>query len=67
MFNNGLLDKLWMGVSLYNQTENSAMDKIRAVRGLSLTGFVLFSYKQFQQNKRLRNLYMYEVINNGNQ
>jgi len=64
MFNNGLMDKLWMGVSLYNQTEYSAMDKIRTVRGLSLTGFVLFSYKQFQQNKRLRNLYMYEVTNN---
>jgi uncharacterized lipoprotein YddW (UPF0748 family) len=67
MLNNGLMDKLWMGVSLYNQTENSAMEKIRTVRGLSLTGFVLFSYRQFQQNRRLRNLYMYEVTNNRSQ
>jgi len=65
MLNNGLMEKLWMGVSLYNQTENSAIDKIRAVRELSLSGFVLFSYKQFQQNKRLQNLYMHEVIKNG--
>lgn len=65
MLNNGVMDKLWMGVSLYNQTENSAIEKIRAVRELSLNGFVLFSYKQFQQNKRLQNLYMHEVINNG--
>ena len=65
MLSSGLMDKLWIGVSLYNQTENSAIDKIRAVRELSLTGFVLFSYKQFQQNRRLQNLYMHEVINKG--
>jgi uncharacterized lipoprotein YddW (UPF0748 family) len=65
MLSNGLMEKLWMGVSLYNQTENSAMDKIRAVRDLSLSGFVLFSYKQFQRNKRLQSLYIQEVINNG--
>lgn len=63
MLSNGLMQKLWMGVSLYNQTEISAIDKIRAVRELSLSGFVLFSYKQFQQNKRLQNLYIEEITN----
>lgn len=64
LLNNGLMNQLWIGISLYNQSEYSVIEKIRAVHELSLNGFVLFSYKQFKQNKNLQRLYIQEVITN---
>ena len=61
MLNSGLMNKLWIGISLYNQSELAVLEKIRAVQELSLNGFVLFSYKQFKQNKNLQRLYIQEV------
>jgi uncharacterized lipoprotein YddW (UPF0748 family) len=64
MLNNGLMNKLWIGISLYNQSEYAVVEKIRAIQELSLNGFVLFSYKQFNKNKKLQRLYIQEVLTN---
>lgn len=64
MLNSGLMNKLWIGISLYNQSEFAVLEKIRAVQELSLNGFVLFSYKQFKPNKKLQRLYIQEVSTN---
>lgn len=48
------VEKLIMGISLYNQSPASVAEKIRAVQELPLAGFVLFSYTQLQENPRLR-------------
>ena len=50
--------KLLMGISLYNQSEASALQKIRLIRRNQLPGFVLFSYDTIFQNNRLRQLLM---------
>lgn len=64
MLSSGLMDKLLIGVSLFNQSETAAIDKILEIQELSLHGFVLFSYQQFRQNKKLKRLYYQKVINN---
>lgn len=61
MVHSGMMNKLLIGISLYNQSESAAIDKVRAVNDLSMNGFVLFSYKQFRENKKLQSLYFQEV------
>ena len=62
MFNSGMMDKLWIGISLYNQPAKSAIEKIKKVEELSLSGYVLFSYSQFKKDFQLRELYLNNVI-----
>lgn len=64
MLNSGVMEKLLIGISLYNQSDENVLDKIRQVHELSLTGFVLFSYLQFMQDKKLQKMYIQEVSTN---
>lgn len=63
MLNSGLMNRLLIGISLYNQSEAAAIEKIKAVNDLSMNGYVLFSYKQFSENKKLQSLYSQEIKN----
>jgi len=58
MFNAGMMDRILIGISLFNQSDTSVLDKIADVKELSLNGYVLFSYKQFMQDKKLQKLYV---------
>ncbi len=56
------LDKIWMGVGLYNQSPNAAVQKVLIAKELSLRGFVLFSFDTILENERFRSLYYDNVI-----
>ncbi len=47
------LEKLLVGVALYNQSEGRAIRKLYQVQALGSAGFVLFSYDQLRKQKRL--------------
>lgn len=62
--------RLLMGISLYNQSADSALEKITSIEKMaleqnSLGGFVLFSYDQIVKEKRLQRLYMNKILKAG--
>jgi uncharacterized lipoprotein YddW (UPF0748 family) len=69
MLNTVAAEKVVMGVALYNQTAQSAMEKTRLIQHLSrngkpIKGIALFSYDQIESSPIMQRLYR-ETISNG--
>ncbi|MFQ5583363.1 MAG: glycoside hydrolase family 10 protein [Calditrichia bacterium] len=65
MLRQGMMEKLWIGISLYNQSTREAIEKIKVVDGLLLNGFVLFSYSQLKSEKEFKKYYLKNVLIEG--
>ncbi|MCB0260617.1 MAG: hypothetical protein KDE62_13000, partial [Calditrichaeota bacterium] len=50
--------RLLMGISLYNQSPEAALQKILAIENDPIVGYVLFSYDQFLQDPDLQRKYL---------
>ena len=50
-------NRLIMGVSLYNQSAEAAMQKVKQFRELSTAGFTLFSYDTILENASIKQLF----------
>ena len=61
------LDKIWMGVGLYNKTPYDAVQQVLMTRELSMRGFVLFSFDTILENEQFRTLYYQNIINPARQ
>jgi uncharacterized lipoprotein YddW (UPF0748 family) len=49
------LEKIIIGIALYNQSENEALRKIAQIQALKNVGYILFSYSQLESQKKVQN------------
>ncbi len=57
----GDINRIVMGIALYNQPPDSALSQIRFIQNNKFPGYVLFSYDQFLKDVKLRRKYFREI------